>query len=227
MSLNSKFKSLLTVAALVSAVGIAPVARATPDYSASFQGVTFDVTQTSSTAFSFDILGATSATGDWTGINFLSSFSFKGLGIDFNSASVSATAYYHPSGPTIDGTNSQLSASNLDCSSSTGQTDIVCFYANPYIALTSSMLFDISITGGTLNFASTGPHLQIAFTTTQGGRKTGSLYSEDLPSTSSSSSGGGGASSGGNIPEPATLALVGLGFLAVAAMGGRRAARAA
>ena len=43
----------------------------------------------------------------------------------------------------------------------------------------------------------------------------------------SSSSGGGGASSGGNIPEPATLALVGLGLLAAATMGMRRAARAA
>jgi hypothetical protein len=42
-----------------------------------------------------------------------------------------------------------------------------------------------------------------------------------------SSSGGGGASSGGNIPEPATLALVGLGLLAVAAMGSRSVARAA
>lgn len=45
-------------------------------------------------------------------------------------------------------------------------------------------------------------------------------------SLSSSSSSSGGASSGGNLPEPATLALIGLGLLAAAGMSRRKGARA-
>jgi PEP-CTERM motif len=82
-----------------------------------------------------------------------------------------------------------------------------------------------------LSFATLGSHLKVDYYGYTPNHQTGGQdysfigqISDDV--TINSSSGGGGASSGGNIPEPATLALVGLGLLAVAAMGSRSVARA-
>ena len=221
---NSLLCLSLAATALVAA---APVANA----SVMFQGVTFTFDQTSDTTLTFEIQNATSATDDWSGVQFLSAFDLKDLGEDFTTATATLNG---PGATNVLGTNSQLSASNLDCSNTTGQTDTVCFNLSPDVALTSDMLYTITFSAP-LSIGTIGPHLQIAFSDTQGGAKVGSLFSENVATTSGgpgassggpgTTTGGPGTTTGGAVPEPGTIALLGLGLVIIAL--GRRASKRA
>ena len=170
-------------------------------YMDSFQGLTFTFDQTDADTLSFNIAGTPS--GDWTGVSYLGDFDLKDLGLDFSTVTGTANG---PGATALLGTRSQLSASNLDCSKSTGQKGSICFDLAPDYALGSlpidlTYLIDFS---APLNISSAGPHLQIAFMNEQDGSKVGSLYSQNV--------GGGG---NGDVPEPGTLALISIGLLGI------------
>lgn len=170
----------------------APLANATY-MSDPFQGLTFTFDQTDADTLSFNIAGTPS--GDWTGVNYLGSFDLKDLGLDFSTVTATANG---PGAMNLLGGNSQLSASNLDCSKSTGEKGSICFETN---TLLGASPIDLTYTidfSQALNISSAGPHLQIAFLDELGGRKVGSLYSQNI---------------GESVPEPGTLALVSIGLL--------------
>jgi hypothetical protein len=166
----------------------APLANAT--YMDTFQGLTFTFEQLSDTQLSFNIAGTPS--GDWTGVQYLGAFDLKDLGLDFSTETGTANG---PGAMNLLGSNSQLSASNLDCSSATGQAGTICFDIDPDVPLAASMTYLIDFSAP-LNISSAGPHLQIAFMDVQGGSKVGSLYSQNV-----------------GVPEPGTLVLMGIGLL--------------
>ncbi len=203
---------LLVVLMLIS---MASSLYALPVYDATFQGVTFTFTKLDADTLKFELKGTPS--GDWTGVQFLGAFALKGLGIDFTSASGTANG---PGATDLVSLNTQLSANNFDCSETAGgQKGIGCWDIDPDVALGGSpfdFVYDIDFSAP-LNISTDGVHLQIVFTNTAGGGKVGSLYSQNVGSSSGTASSGTGSS--GQVPEPATgslvligLALVGAGF---------------
>jgi hypothetical protein len=188
-----KTNKSLTIMFAIALWVTSPLANAI--YMDSFQGLTFTFDQTDADTLSFNIAGTPS--GDWTGVNYLGAFDLKDLGLDFSTVTGTANG----SGATdLLGNRSQLSASNLDCSKSTGQKGSICFDINPDVALGAlpidfTYIIDFS---APLNISSAGPHLQIAFMDEQGGSKVGSLYSQNV---------------GEGVPEPGPLALVSIGLL--------------
>ena len=204
-------------AAVALLIAAAPAAHA----AIMFQGVTFTFEQTNDTTLTFEIQNATD---DWAGVGFLSAFDLKDLGENFTTTTATLNG---PGVTNLVGTNSQLSASNVDCGTTTGQTGSVCFDLGD-VALTPDMLYTISFSSP-LDISATGPHLQIAFSDTQGGSKVGSLFSEDVglgttsggPGTTSggpgTTTGGPGTTTGGAVPEPGTLALLAGALIGIAA----------
>jgi hypothetical protein len=196
-----KIRTALLSGLIAAAALAAPAAQATM-FSATFQNVTFTINATTgASSFTFSIANALGANGDWTGISALAGIGFKDLGIDFSAAGVSATI----TPPGVAGTNQQISAGLCGPGSPPGG---ICFGGSSYpglnLSLSNSMMFTINITGATLNIGSTGPHLQIAFMDNlNDNNKLGSLYSQNIPSSSNG---------GGDVPEPATGALLMLGF---------------
>jgi hypothetical protein len=81
-----------------------------------------------------------------------------------------------------------------------GDTSGACFSSNPYFALTNDFTFTIDFfKPGDDVFDFSLPHLKVLFfTNLTDTRKTGDLLSRDIPSS---------------VPEPGTLALLGLGLL--------------
>ena len=168
------------------AAALALLISGTAAATSTFQGLDFTFIETSPTTLTFEIEGTPS--GDWTGVQYLAAFDLKGLGLDFSLVGAAANG---PGANNLLALDSQLSASNLDCSKLTGQTDTACFDISPDVAL-GTLPFDFvySITfGAPYTVDPSGIHLQIAFTDVQNGPKVGSLYSQDVPT-------------GGNPPPP-------------------------
>ncbi|MDB5428468.1 MAG: hypothetical protein JWP23_3586 [Phenylobacterium sp.] len=181
------------ISAALGALSLASATNAA--YTTTFQGATFTVVQVSSTEFTFDIAGANALTGDWAGATFLGAFAFNDIG---SPTTLTATQIVPPGASTID-TPGGLNASGCDGSG----TGFYCFNLTPNVAVAPDLKWDIVATGGTFNFASTGPTLKIDWTTSStSDTHLGSLFSASIPP-------GGG---GGVVPEPATWAMMVIGF---------------
>lgn len=191
--MNARRLALVPVAAALMAFG-APAAAA----SLTYQDVTFESIALDADTIVFSILDATSATGNWSGVNYLKGFEIKEIG--------SVT------GATISPSDLAAVDYNMNaagCGGPAGSQGI-CFLAGTPLTLTDAMSWEITFAGSNLNFDS--PHLKVSFyeTLTQT-KKTGDLLSMNLVSP---------------IPEPETYAmlLAGLALMGFVARR-RRAAR--
>ena len=178
--------------AMLAALSLAALPAVAASNSLTFQGVTFNTDAVDADTLKLEIVNATSATGNWAGVNWLGAFEIKDIG--------KITAASIVSGPgafAADVTNG-LSA-NVGCQ--TGGTNGACFTGSP-IALTNAMAWVIDFSGTALTFAK--PHLKVQFlkNVTQD-KATGDLLSQTIPP----------------VPEPETYAmmLAGMGLVGVIA----------
>lgn len=202
----NKNKSLRGILGILLLAG-APLAHAIPMYSADFQGITFTFAKTDSDTLTFNIKGTPG--GDWAGVKYLGAFGLKGLGLDFSTVTAIANG---PGAVNLAGLNSEISASNLDCSKTTGEKGVICFDIKPDVSiLPLPMDFTYTIDfSSALSISDAGVHLKIAWMNEVGGKKVGSLYSEDVP--------------GMKVPEPSagSLGLLGLIIMSAGMWYGRR-----
>ena len=174
-----KLRKLATLTAAAAAIAFGTPAIAN---SLTYQGVTFNTQAVDADTMSFSILNATSATGDWAGVDFLNAFAFKDIG--------------NVTGATATPNNVSFSTLELNTSGcGGGDSGGACFTANPSpIALTDNMSWTIDFTGTGLTFAA--PHLKVLFSGGDVGDGHGSLLSKTVPA----------------IPEPETYAMMLVGF---------------
>jgi hypothetical protein len=172
-------KTLVATAAVLS-FGAAQAV----DNTLTFQGVTFQTTVVDSDTLSLNILNALNATGDWTGIGFISAFEIKGVG-DITSASLAGWTSTVENG---------LNANGCIAGDDKG----ACFTHTPALALTNDMTFTMDLVGNNLNLFT--PTLKVRFLTNQDDvDKTGSLLSMEIPAIPE--------------PETYALMLAGLGVI--------------
>ena len=180
--------------AWVAAAALGLAASAASANSLTFQNVMFSTADLGGGELQLTINNALNANGDWTGIKYLESFALDDVGT-FTSASLAGFTY-QPGGlsnGSSDGCNSK--GSGYACFTSNGGPDL----------LTNKMVFDIFFTGGTTDFSL--PHLKVDFWANNSQtQSTGNLLSMDIPA---------GTSPPTSVPEPATLALFGVGLVAV------------
>jgi len=180
-------------AVLLALVGTAAMGVAPANASTLFQGVTFTTTYVDSTTITVLIENAlTGGTGNWATVNFLQAISIKDVG-DWTSATV------NPAGTLSAGT-----LNNNFCSGQ-GSDKEACFTFNPSLAVTDSMLFTFDFVGSAIS-STMLPHIKVGFRCPgDAGTACGDLFSQNVAF--------GDDDDDNDVPEPGTLALLGLGLL--------------
>lgn len=188
---------------LATLVSVVTSCSAFAGSSLTFQDVIFSAEALDTDTLRFTMTGANTASGDWSGVQYIKAFSFKDIGsiASFNVVS-------GPSFATIAESSRELSARGCTGGSSGG----ACFtFAQP-TALTSTMSWTIDFVaaaGNQLDFSA--PHLKVDFfTTLTDTKKTGSLLSQSMVPTVTA------------VPEPESYVLFLAGLAGVAAMARRR-----
>jgi hypothetical protein len=166
-----------------------------------YQGVTFTSTWTDN-VLTLEI-DAAHRTGDWTNATTIGALQLKDLG-NFDSVSLLSA----PGGAA----NWTLSSNELNANGCGGGAHVgasLCF-SGDHVALSDDMVFKFTFNGGATDFSS--PHVKVNLFNGDGGRKVGSLLSENIPLQP--------------VPEPQTYAMMlgGLGLMGLMAMR-RKAAR--
>jgi hypothetical protein len=178
--MNNMLRKTLVATAAILSLGAAQAA----DNSLTFQGVTFETTVIDSDTLELHITNALSATGDWTGIGFISAFEIKDVGTITGASLAGWTA-------TVE---NGLNANGCIAGDDKG----ACFTHTPALALTNDMTFSIDLFGDNLTLNT--PSLKVRFLTGQNDvDKTGSLLSLPIPAVPE--------------PETYALMLAGLGIV--------------
>jgi hypothetical protein len=187
-----RLKSLLASLLFVSAMSVA-VAPATWAASITFQGVTFTTATVDANTFSVNMTGLQSATGNWTGIDGITSFGLKDIG-KYSDTTLTLANW------TV--TNSELSTSTASgCGGSGGGSHAYCFnYTTGTLPFSgqNTLNFLIDYTGTAPNLNS--PHLKVLFAGADVPNGHGDLLSKNLTS----------------VPVPSTLPLLGGGLIGLA-----------
>jgi len=181
-------RTLVSAALAAAAFAASPAGANTLTY----QGVTFETMALDADTLQLSVLNATSATGDWTGINYLKAFELKEIG--------------NVTGATLAGWSVSVDNGLAAFGCTTGGTNGACFTSAPAASLTNSMVYTIDFTGTNLNFSA--PHLKVEFLTgLNDTQKTGDLLSQTIPTA---------------VPEPETYALMMAGLGAMGFVARRR-----
>ena len=181
-------RTLLSAAMAAAAFAASPAGANT----LTFQGVTFETMALDADTLQFSVLNATSATGDWTGINYLKAFELKDIG--------------NVTGATLAGWSVSVDNGLAAFGCTTGGTNGACFSSTPAASLANSMVYTIDFTGTNLDFSA--PHLKVEFLTgLNDTQKTGDLLSQTIPTA---------------VPEPETYALMMAGLGAMGFVARRR-----
>ena len=181
-------RTLVSAAIAAAAFAASPAGANT----LTFQGVTFETMALDADTLQLSVLNATSATGNWTGINYLKAFELKDIG------NVTAA--------TLAGWSVSVDNGLAAFGCTTGGTNGACFSSTPAASLTNSMVYTIDFTGTNLNFSA--PHLKVEFLTgLNDTQKTGDLLSQTIPTA---------------VPEPETYALMMAGLGAMGFVARRR-----
>jgi len=181
-------RTLVSAALAAAAFAASPAGANTLTY----QGVTFETMALDADTLQLSVLNATSATGDWTGINYLKAFELKDIG--------------NVTGATLAGWSVSVDNGLAAFGCTTGGTNGACFTSTPAASLTNSMVYTIDFTGTNLDFSA--PHLKVEFLTGLNDvQKTGDLLSQTIPTA---------------VPEPETYALMMAGLGAMGFVARRR-----
>jgi len=181
-------RTLVSAAIAAAAFAASPASANTLTY----QGVTFETMALDADTLQLSVLNATSANGDWTGINYLKAFELKDIG--------------NVTGATLAGWSVSVDNGLAAFGCTTGGTTGACFTSTPAASLTNSMVYTIDFTGTNLNFSA--PHLKVEFLTgLNDSQKTGDLLSQTIPTA---------------VPEPETYALMMAGLGAMGFVARRR-----
>src|SRR5436190_4092671 len=114
-------RTLVSAAIAAAAFAASPAGANTLTY----QGVTFETMALDADTLQLSILNATSATGDWTGINYLKAFELKDIG--------------NVTGATLAGWSVSVDNGLAAFGCTTGGTTGACFTSTPAATLTNSM----------------------------------------------------------------------------------------
>jgi hypothetical protein len=164
-----------------------------------FQGVTFTSSWTDN-VLTLEI-DAAHRSGDWASATTIGALQLKDIG-RFDSVTLSSA----PGGAA----NWTLSSNELNANGCGGGAHVgagLCF-SGDHVALSDDMVFKFTFNGGATDFSS--PHLKVNFFDGGGGRKVGSLLSENIPLAP--------------VPEPQTYAMMLGGLLFMAGVATRRKA---
>ena len=162
-----------------------------------FQGVTFTSSWTDN-VLTLEI-DAANRSGDWANATTIGALQLKDIG-RFDNVTLTAA----PGGAA----NWTLSSNELNANGCGGGAHIgsgLCF-SGQHVALSDDMVFKFTFNGGATDFSS--PHLKVNFFDGDGGRKVGSLLSENIPLAP--------------VPEPQTYAMMLGGLALLGAMAKRR-----
>jgi hypothetical protein len=184
------------LSALLAAGAIASAQAGTLE----FQGVTFTSSWTDN-VLTLEI-DAARPTGDWASATTIGALQLKDIG-SFGSVSLSSA----PGGAA----NWTLSSNELNANGCGGGAHVgtgLCF-SGDHVALSDDMVFKFTFNGGAPDLSS--PHLKVNLFNGDGGRKVGSLLSENIPLAP--------------VPEPQSYAMLLGGLALVGAIGRRRKTR--